>query len=59
MPYSSALLRKKDAVETAMELAGALFVKGAMLDFEAINLSQPTEVPSVWHTLGTTPTSAG
>ncbi|OAA65486.1 polyketide synthase [Niveomyces insectorum RCEF 264] len=37
IPYASALLRKKNAVETAMDLASALFTRGLALDFEAIN----------------------
>ncbi|KJR88229.1 polyketide synthase [Sporothrix schenckii 1099-18] len=37
IPYASALLRKKDAVETAMDLAGTLFTRGLALDFEAVN----------------------
>ncbi|KUJ09043.1 BcPKS8, polyketide synthase [Mollisia scopiformis] len=38
--YSSALARKKDAVEAALELASTLFVKGANLNMGAINLSK-------------------
>ncbi|CAK7224927.1 Type I Iterative PKS [Sporothrix bragantina] len=37
IPYASALLRKKDAVETAMDLAATLFTRGLALDFEAVN----------------------
>lgn len=37
MPYASPLLRGKDAVATAMDLAGNLFIKGADLDMDAIN----------------------
>ena len=36
--YSSALVRGRDAVETAMELASTLFVKGVALNLGAINL---------------------
>lgn len=35
--YSSMLSRKKDAVQTALALAGTLFVKGAVLNMGAIN----------------------
>jgi acyl transferase domain-containing protein/NADPH:quinone reductase-like Zn-dependent oxidoreductase len=41
LPYASALIRKRDAVETAMELAATLFTKGANLDFSAINFPKP------------------
>ena len=37
IPYASALLRNKGAVDTALQLAATLFVKGADLDFERIN----------------------
>ncbi len=47
IPYASALLRKKDAVDTAMELAGTLFVKGATLDFEAVNFARPSKQPEL------------
>ncbi|KAI1864983.1 uncharacterized protein JN550_008529 [Neoarthrinium moseri] len=45
VPYASALSRKKDAVETALALAGSLFTKGQTLNFDAINFpkSQKTE----------------
>ncbi|KAK7959092.1 Reducing polyketide synthase PKS1 [Apiospora aurea] len=45
IPYASMLARKKDAVETALEVAGNLFTKGAVLDFEAINYPKPTKAP--------------
>ncbi|KAH7116905.1 hypothetical protein B0J11DRAFT_592976 [Dendryphion nanum] len=46
--YSSVLSRKKDAVQTAFSLAGALFIKGAMLDFGAINFPKPSSrLPAV------------
>ncbi|KAK3381968.1 polyketide synthase [Podospora didyma] len=45
IPYASALIRKRDAVETAMELAGSLFTKGANLDFGAINFPKSTKPP--------------
>jgi acyl transferase domain-containing protein/NADPH:quinone reductase-like Zn-dependent oxidoreductase len=41
--YSSALSRKKDAVQTALALAGTLFVKGSLLDMGAINFPKPPE----------------
>ncbi|KAK3942622.1 polyketide synthase [Diplogelasinospora grovesii] len=45
IPYASALIRKRDAVETAMELAASLFTKGANLDFGAINFPKTTKSP--------------
>jgi NADPH:quinone reductase-like Zn-dependent oxidoreductase len=36
--YASALVRKRDAVETALELASTLFVRGATLNLGAVNL---------------------
>lgn len=47
VPYASALLRKRDAVETALEVAGALFTKGAVLDFDAINYPKPGSTPTL------------
>lgn len=47
IPYASALIRKKDAVETALDLASTLFVKGANLDFGAINLAQAGKLPAL------------
>ncbi|KAF8858215.1 ketoacyl-synt-domain-containing protein [Acephala macrosclerotiorum] len=41
LPYASALLRNKDAVDTTVQLAATLFTKGAMLNFEAINFPFP------------------
>ncbi|TVY92322.1 Reducing polyketide synthase [Lachnellula willkommii] len=41
IPYASALYRNKDAVDTSVELAGNLFMKGAMVDFGAINFPIP------------------
>lgn len=43
--YSSVLSRKKNAVQTALSLAGALFVKGGMLDMGAINFPKPMDRP--------------
>ncbi|KAI1816678.1 ketoacyl-synt-domain-containing protein [Poronia punctata] len=45
VPYVSALARKKDAVDTALEVAAAMFTKGAVLDFEAINFPKPGKTP--------------
>ncbi|KAK1754268.1 polyketide synthase [Echria macrotheca] len=45
IPYASALIRKRDAVETAMELAANLFTKGATLDFGAINFPKSAKAP--------------
>ncbi|KAL5321033.1 hypothetical protein ACEPPN_011843 [Leptodophora sp. 'Broadleaf-Isolate-01'] len=45
IPYASALIRKKDAVESAMDLAATLFVKGAPLDLGAVNFPRPRKAP--------------
>ena len=45
--YASALVRKRDAVETALELASTLFVKGATLNLGAINLPRPDKPPAL------------
>ncbi|CZT04695.1 related to polyketide synthase [Rhynchosporium agropyri] len=45
IPYASALIRKKDAVESAMDLAAALFVRGAPLDLGAVNFPRPRKAP--------------
>ncbi|KZM21666.1 uncharacterized protein EKO05_0000979 [Ascochyta rabiei] len=45
IPYTSVLSRKKDAVQTALAMAGALFVKGATLDMGSINFPTPLERP--------------
>lgn len=47
IPYASALVRKRDAVETALELASALFVRGAVLHLGAINLPKPGPQPTL------------
>ncbi|RAL66180.1 hypothetical protein DID88_005852 [Monilinia fructigena] len=47
IPYASALVRKKDAVETAMDLASTLFTKGASLNLGAINITPPLNPPSL------------
>jgi acyl transferase domain-containing protein/NADPH:quinone reductase-like Zn-dependent oxidoreductase len=43
--YSSVLARKKDAIQTALALAGTLFVKGTPLNMGAINFPKPLERP--------------
>lgn len=43
--YSSALTRKRNAVETALALAGTMFVKGVPLNMESINFPTPLERP--------------
>ncbi|KAJ4355154.1 hypothetical protein N0V95_003176 [Ascochyta clinopodiicola] len=43
IPYTSVLSRKKDAVQTALAMAGTLFVKGAALDMGSINFPTPLE----------------
>ncbi|CAI6336292.1 unnamed protein product [Periconia digitata] len=43
MGYSSVLGRKKNAVQTALALAGTLFVKGANLNMGAINFPKPRD----------------
>ncbi|CRJ92526.1 hypothetical protein BN1723_008504 [Verticillium longisporum] len=40
VPYASALARKKDAIESAMDLAATLITKGAMLNMDAVNSPQ-------------------
>ncbi|PVH85769.1 BcPKS8, polyketide synthase [Cadophora sp. DSE1049] len=45
IPYASALIRKKDAVESAMDLAATLFVKGATLNLGAVNFPRPRKAP--------------
>lgn len=48
IPYTSALVRKKDAVETALAMASMLFIKGATLDMGAINLpKRPNKQPTL------------
>lgn len=51
IPYVSALARKKDAVETAFGVAATLFIKGANLDFEAINFPRPGKSPMLLNDL--------
>lgn len=47
IPYASALVRKKDAVESAMDVAASLFTKGASLNFSAINFPKSTKAPTL------------
>ncbi|KAG9237456.1 putative polyketide synthase [Amylocarpus encephaloides] len=48
IPYGSALLRNKDAVDTTLELAATLFRKGAPIEFGAVNFPIPgTKAPVV------------
>jgi NADPH:quinone reductase-like Zn-dependent oxidoreductase/malonyl CoA-acyl carrier protein transacylase len=48
IPFASALLRDKDAVDTALQLAATLFMKGAKLDLGTINFPIPgTKSPQV------------
>ncbi|KAI2602442.1 ketoacyl-synt-domain-containing protein [Hypoxylon sp. NC1633] len=47
IPYASALSRKKDAVETALEVAATLFAKGALIDFESVNFPKRGKAPMV------------
>ncbi|KKY31461.1 putative fatty acid synthase s-acetyltransferase [Diaporthe ampelina] len=43
LPYGSALARGKNAIQTTLELAGSLFMRGAVVNMEAINF------PSHYH----------
>lgn len=47
IPYTSALVRKRDAVETAMELASTLFTRGATLEMGAVNLPSMNKTPAL------------
>jgi NADPH:quinone reductase-like Zn-dependent oxidoreductase/malonyl CoA-acyl carrier protein transacylase len=47
IPYMSALVRKKDAVETAVDLAASLFTRGVNLDLGAVNITSPRNPPSL------------
>ncbi|KAM3083535.1 hypothetical protein ACMFMG_004183 [Clarireedia jacksonii] len=47
IPYMSALVRKKDAVETAVDLAASLFIRGVNLDLGAVNTTPPRNPPSL------------
>ncbi|KAK7729681.1 Type I Iterative PKS [Diaporthe eres] len=43
LPYSSALARGKNAIQTSLDLAGSLFMRGVFVNMEAINF------PSHYH----------
>ncbi|EDN97069.1 hypothetical protein SS1G_01997 [Sclerotinia sclerotiorum 1980 UF-70] len=45
--YASALVRNRDAVETAIDLASTFFTKGAILELGAINITPPLNPPSL------------
>jgi NADPH:quinone reductase-like Zn-dependent oxidoreductase/malonyl CoA-acyl carrier protein transacylase len=45
--YASVLVRNRDAVETALELAASFFLKGTALDLGAINLPIPGKQPTL------------
>ncbi|KAI9640185.1 hypothetical protein NHQ30_011422 [Ciborinia camelliae] len=46
--YVTALIRNKDAVDTTLDLAASMFMKGVNLDFEAINFPvAPARTPTV------------
>lgn len=45
IPYIPTLVRNKDAVETTLQTASALFLRGAILDFGAINFPRPGKKP--------------
>jgi NADPH:quinone reductase-like Zn-dependent oxidoreductase/malonyl CoA-acyl carrier protein transacylase len=47
IPYASALIRKKDAVQTAVDLAGTLFVKGVNVNFGAVNFPKVGKPPAL------------
>ncbi|KAI7916092.1 fatty acid synthase S-acetyltransferase [Pyricularia oryzae] len=46
LPYASALVRNKDAVDTALDLAGNLFMKGAFLNMDAVNFPSHLHAPA-------------
>lgn len=46
--YTATLIRNKDAVDTTLDLAASMFMKGVNLNFEAINFPvTPTRAPRV------------
>ncbi|KAE9577643.1 Reducing polyketide synthase PKS2 [Colletotrichum fructicola] len=47
IPYAAPLIRKKDAVESAMEVASSVILKGAILNMDAINFPKPGKKPSL------------
>lgn len=55
LPYSSALSRGKNAVQTALDLAGGLFMRGVFVNMEAINFPSNGKLPSLLTDLPTYP----
>ncbi|KAK2623593.1 hypothetical protein QTJ16_007147 [Diplocarpon rosae] len=48
IPYSAVLLRNEDSVDTALQLAATMFMKGVEINFEAINFPFPgIKVPAL------------
>jgi acyl transferase domain-containing protein/NADPH:quinone reductase-like Zn-dependent oxidoreductase len=47
IPYATTLIRKKDAVDTLLDLASNLFCKGAKIDLAAINFPRMSKMPSL------------
>ena len=48
LPYASALMRNQDAVDTTMQLAATMFMKGTLVDFAAINFPvAPPKTPTL------------
>ncbi|KAF2265267.1 polyketide synthase [Lojkania enalia] len=47
IPYATTLARKKDAVDTMMDLASKLFCKGSTLNLEMINFAKTSKAPSL------------
>jgi acyl transferase domain-containing protein len=45
IPYVPTLVRNKDAVETTLQTAATLFLKGSIVDFGAINFPRPGKKP--------------
>ncbi|PSN67767.1 lovastatin nonaketide synthase [Corynespora cassiicola Philippines] len=55
IPYVGTLARKKDAVDTMLDLASTLFCKGAPIDLERVNFPKITKMPSLLVDLPTYP----
>lgn len=47
IPYAPSLARKKDAVDTMLDLASTLFCKGSHLDLANVNFPKMTKMPSL------------
>ncbi|KAF2119203.1 putative polyketide synthase [Lophiotrema nucula] len=47
IPYATTLARKKDAVDTMLDLASTLFCKGSQLNFANINFAKSLKIPSL------------